>query len=381
MNNVLKLVIQMYGLLLQLYPKAFRNEFKEEMFLDFFELLKDAEQKGISALVRFCMREAVDFPINLLHVYAQQGYAFQVLRARPVNFALRGALGYGIIFGLAILISEVISFTLYKDGNSIIGNIQVFFFDLFHTEYGLELIAWLPHAIASLLSGLGLGILLAILFGDRSKYSKYILAGMLGWFLHDAVTDILWSTTDLSFFLGTRHSIYLFRAESVLAGAFLAFTFIVANSEKRESMRWLVISSLTYPLIAYLYVRLLFELHIVETPWMFIALMGLMIIYIGSVFVVTLRSGVDRKTRWMMAAGAVGYPLIPYTAHSLLIWLGLLIPFPEFPAGGAPVGSALAWQFIFRLALDNAISGTIFGLIVGLIFGLLHEKRPQFSAA
>src|SRR5215212_4562421 len=120
MNNVLKLVIQMYGLLLQLYPKAFRNEFKEEMFLDFFELLKDAEQKGISALVRFCMREAVDFPINLLHVYAQQGYAFQVLRARPVNFALRGALGYGIIFGLAILISEVIRFTLYKDGNSII---------------------------------------------------------------------------------------------------------------------------------------------------------------------------------------------------------------------------------------------------------------------
>jgi len=109
--------------------------------------------------------------------------------------------------------------------------------------------------------------------------------------------------------------------------------------------------------------------------------MSLMIIYVGSVFVVALRSGVERKTKWMIAAGVVGYPLIPYAAHVFLIWVALLVPFPEFPVQGTPVGSSLAWQFMFRLALDNAIGGTIFGLIMGLIFGLLHNKRPQLSAA
>jgi len=381
MSATINLVIRLFELLLYLYPKAFRTEFREEMLFDFSDLLKDASRKGSLSLVRFCIREALDFPVNLLRVHVQQGKVVQILRSNPVNFALRGALGYGIVFGLAILISESVNLTLYKEGNSIIGNLQVFFFDLFHTEHGLELIGWIPNAVASLLSGFVLGILFAILFAERPKYGRYVLAGTLGWFLHDAIISILWSTTNLVFFLGSRHSLYLWRAELALSGAFLAFTFIVAKSEKKEPMRWLLIGALAYPLISYFYMRLLFKLSIIETPWMFISLMGLMIIYIGSVFVVTLRSGVDRKTSWMMAAGAVGYPLIPYTAHSLLIWLALLIPFPEFPAGGAPVGSALAWQFIFRLALDNAISGTIFGLIIGLIFGLLHKKRPQFSAA
>ena len=381
MNGILEIMIRLYAFFLRFYPTAFRSEFEEQMLMDFSDLLQDAGRQGRFSLIRFCVHEALDFPANLLRVHIQQGFVFQVLRSTPVNFALRGALGYGVVFGLAILINEAISLTLYKEGNSIIGNLQVFFFDLFHTEHGLELIGWIPNAIASLLSGLVLGILFAILFADRPKYGRYILAGTLGWFLHDAITSILWSTADLGFFLGTRHTLYLWRAESVLSGAFLAFTFIAAKSEKREPMHWLLIGALTYPMVSYFYVRLLFKLSIIETPWMFIALMSLMIIYVGSVFVVALRSGVERKTKWMIAAGVVGYPLIPYAAHVFLIWVALLVPFPEFPVQGTPVGSSLAWQFMFRLALDNAIGGTIFGLIMGLIFGLLHNKRPQLSAA
>jgi MFS family permease len=118
-----------------------------------------------------------------------------------VNHALRGALGYGVVFGLTNLISQFVVLELFLADNSIIGNLQVLYFDLFHTEHGFELISWIPNAIASLLAGLVLGILFAALFADRSNYRRYILSGMLGWFLHNAIRDVLWQSANLGFFL------------------------------------------------------------------------------------------------------------------------------------------------------------------------------------
>ena len=204
MTGILGITIKVYSLLLKLYPGSFRREFEEQMLLDFADLAMDARKKGIRPLLAFCMRELISFPISLLQIYLKQGSMIRILRSQAVNQALRGALGYGVAFGSAVLIAEFVMLKLFTEDNSVIGNLQILFFDWFHTEHGLELIGWLANAVGSLLSGLVLGILFAILFADRSRYGRYILAGMLGWFLHDAITTILWYSANLSFFLGIR---------------------------------------------------------------------------------------------------------------------------------------------------------------------------------
>jgi hypothetical protein len=377
MNSLLQIMIKVYRFLLHLYPGSFRSEFEEQMLLDFEDMAIDARKNGFSSLMTFGLQELVDFPINFLQTHMKAGSLRRAFRSQTVNYGLRGALGYGVVFGLAILISEFVILKLFIDSNSIIGNLQVLFFDWFHTEHGLELIGWLPNAIASLLSGLVLGVLFAVLFADRPKYGRYILVGMLGWFLHDAVTTILWYSANLNFFLGDRHTVYLSRMELVLSGVFLALIFIAAKSEKKAPVRLLVVGSFAFPLISYFYIRLLFKLSIIETPWMFIALMSLMVVYIGSIFMVISRSGLGRKAVLMMVAGTLVYQLLPYILHTFLGWISLLIPFPIIPPAGLPSGSTAAWQLYLRIALDQSIYGTVFGLIMGLMFGLFNKSKPQ----
>lgn len=373
MTGKLHIMTKIYGMLLKLYPSSFRNEFEEQMLLDFSDMVRDIELKRWFPFLLFCVGELVDFPINLLTVHLKHGSMFEILHSQPVNHALRGALGYGVVFGLANLISQFVNLKLFLDGNSIVGNLQVLYFDLFHTEHGLELISWLPNAIASLLTGLLLGILFAALFADRSTYRRYILSGMLGWFLHVAIRDVLWQSANLGFFLGSRHSMYLIITESVLSYTFLGLIFIVAKSEKSEPMRWLVGGSLAYPLISYFYIQLLFKLSIIETPWMFIALMVLMAIYIGSVFVIAFRSDVDRKTIWIIPAVVIAPLLLRPITHWSIYLVSLLIGPINFPYE-IPVDSPQFWQLMFRMAVDNAIYGVLLGLIMGMIFGLLSKR-------
>ncbi len=377
MKHLPDLLIKIYSLLVRLYPRPFRSEFEEQMLLDFADLARDAERQGWGTLLKFCLKELIDFPKNVLWTHLKDGGLIQLLRAQPVDHALRGALGYGVVFGLAVVISGFVSLKLYIEDDSIVGNLQVLYFDLFHTEHGLEFISWLPSAIASLLTGLVLGILFAVLFATRSTYRRFIVAGMLGWFLHDAVRSILWQAANLGFFLGTRQTIYLCWAETLLSGAFLALTFIVAKSNSRESMRLLKIGSFAYPLSAYLSIQLLFKLSIVETPWMFLALMALMTVYICSVFIISLRSGMERREMWIIAAGAFMYVILPYLSHYFVSWVSALIPFPVLPVTGVLADSTLAWKYMFRIALDNSIYGIVFGFFMGSMFGLLPRGNPK----
>ncbi len=54
MNTFLSLAIRLYTYLLALYPYAYRDEFAEDMLLDFSDLAEDASQKGNWALALFC---------------------------------------------------------------------------------------------------------------------------------------------------------------------------------------------------------------------------------------------------------------------------------------------------------------------------------------
>jgi hypothetical protein len=365
-----------YGWVLRFYPRTFREEFAEDMLLDFEDKLESASLKGIFSMTIVMLYELHDSPINLLKSHWKESRMIRTLSSQPVNHALRGALGYGVVNALATFISWFVFLKLAMPNNSIIAYIQVYYFDLFHTEHGLELISWMPNAIGSLLTGLVLGILFAVLYADRSKYGRYVLAGTLGWFLHDAVGTILDYSTNLGFFLGTSHSMYFHSTERVLSGAFLVLSFVAAKSEKSGTIRWLVVGAFAYPLIAYFYLQLLFKLSIVETPWMFIALMVLMVVYIGSIFVSALRSDLKQKTIWMIVVGALGYALVPYAAHIFLVWTSLLIPYPVIPSGS--MDGSEQWQLVFRFALDNLLLGMLFGLIMGLIFWFQKKNdNPQ----
>ena len=169
---------------------------------------------------------------------------------------------------------------------------------------------------------------------------------------------------------------YLITTESVLSYAFLGLIFIVAKSEKRELIRWLVVGSFAYPLIAYFYMQLLFKLSIIETPWMFIALMVLMAIYIGSVFVIAFRSGVEGKITWIIPASAIAPLLLSPIAHWFVSLVSLLIDPVNFPYQ-MPIDSPQFWPLMFRMAVDNAIYGVLLGLIMGVFFGLLNKRMPH----
>lgn len=298
----------------------------------------------------------------------------KVLRSQPVNYGLRGALGFGLAFGLAIIIGAFVSLKLWAEDDSIIGLLQVYVYDLFHTEHGLELISWIPSALGSLVTGLFLGIVVAFLFADRSKYARYILVTMLCWFLHDAVESILMNSVGLGFFLGDRHMIYFMRALSILSGASLGLIFYVAKSEKQDPSRMLIMSAFGYPMVAYLYLQLLFKLSLVETPWMFIALMLLMIVYIGGIILIAVKSESSPKVPWLVVVGLIGYPLLPYAGHYFAYLLSLLIhsPYPR----QMPVGSPDYWRLMVAVALEQSIYGILFGMLIGLVFGLQKKSSP-----
>src|SRR5215207_4719989 len=100
-----RLLTKIYSYLIYLYPAAFRDEFQEQMLLDFSDMLTDAHQKGKFALLLFCLRELIDFPINLLRTHVERGGVFRILRSQPVNTGLRGAVGFSIGFSAAGLAS------------------------------------------------------------------------------------------------------------------------------------------------------------------------------------------------------------------------------------------------------------------------------------
>lgn len=75
----MKFVIRLYTILLRLYPRSFREEFAEEMYLVFLEAIKEADEQGGRAILTLVLREVRDLPSSILFAnwQARKGFIMQ----------------------------------------------------------------------------------------------------------------------------------------------------------------------------------------------------------------------------------------------------------------------------------------------------------------
>ncbi|HMB23901.1 MAG TPA: hypothetical protein VKP08_13760, partial [Anaerolineales bacterium] len=100
MTDIPGIIIQAYSFLLRLYPGSFRRNFEEQMLLDFSDLAADASRRGKWGLTFFCLRELIDFPVNLLEICLEKESLNPVFRPGAGRNILRIALAFGLAFAL-----------------------------------------------------------------------------------------------------------------------------------------------------------------------------------------------------------------------------------------------------------------------------------------
>ena len=362
----LSMLTLLYGWVLLLYPRSFRKKFEKEMLLDFKDVLEAASQNGRFALIGVLLHELWDIPGNLLRAYMEDGHMRQIFRSQPLNTGLRSALGFGFTFAITSILGAWVWQNLASSNASIVPRLQVYFVDYFHTEQWFDLISWLPTAVGSLLTGLVFGLLFAILFANHSKYPRYIVVGMLGWFLHDAVRSIF-ALFELKIFLNDWQYICFEIMMLTVSGAFLGLVFSVAKSERGEPVCLLAIGSFAYPLIAYLYTQQVFDLFVFATSWRFFAMTILWVIFLGGIFSIVVKSNNGSKIHQVVVTGAFGYPLVTYATFYIFQLI-------FNPVSTGLFANPLFWLY---LVMSNAVFGIVIGLLLGAVLGLYTKNDLQ----
>jgi len=365
MKTLLSFLNRIYAYLVRYYPHSYQEEFAEEMLLDFSALAADANKKGIFSLILFCLRELIEFPANLLRIHVREGRMFKILHSQPVNNGLRGALGFGIAFTLTVPLSTFVYENLSFWLNDIASRLQTFFYNLFHLQQASDLLSWIPTALNSLLTDLLFGVLLAALFADRSKYPRYILVGLLGWFLHHTVGYIFSVFNFWGFLTETQFWCFDYMLLA-FSGAIFGLIFVVVKSERRLALPWLAMGAIIYPVFAYLLAKQLFHLFIFGTPWRFVGVTILMLILVASVFVVAIKLDNKRRLPWVVVTGTIAYP----TVRLLMLAVDKFI-YPSL------ISADLT---LVNITVTNGIYGILFGLLLGLGLGSQKENNlPQLT--
>jgi hypothetical protein len=303
----------------------------------------------------------MDFPTNLLQAHLKEAGMTRIFRSEPVNYGLRGAVGFAATWFVAVFLEEFI----YWKFNSFSDAMAEFLFNVFHIGQGVQLVSLISLLVTAPAIGLLFGIMLAILFADRSKYSRYIVVSMLCWVLGFAGTAICVKTFNMGLYLGARHAGYFMNMMTVLSTLFLALMFVVGRSDKKGPYRALIVAAFAYPLSLYYYIQLLFKIGWVETPVMFIALVVLVMMYIGSIFLIAIKCEDTPKIPWMFLLFVFGYFIVPGLTR--LIYLHF------FPMPVSLYSQPVDWQYTFLMALRFAIFEIPLGIFVGI--ALAFQKK------
>jgi hypothetical protein len=360
-------MIRTYQILLRLYPASFRNEFEEQMLLDFADMVEDAGEKGSFAFLLFCLRESVDFPINLLQAHLRDGGMTRILHSRPVNYALRGAVGYSIGFAGITFVGWWTSRWLFAALDPMLQSYSIWYWETFQNERWI----WLLDNFVTLLSyaftGIFFGLLFALLMGDSQKRGSYLLAGSLAWFIPNVISNLLSNSFGWSFYLNENQVSILGKLNLILDGMFYSAALVIAESNHKESLRRLTIIALLYPLSVYLYIKLLFYLWLEITELFFPALIMLLLILIGRLFLIVVRN--DKKFSGPILFGAVTYPILFYSAFHILY------SFPPVPTMGGGIPSQNIVDLTLSHAITEGVLGICFGLVLGLVFGFQRKGK------
>lgn len=347
------------------------------MLLDFKDMLADATKKGMLSTIVFCLREARDIPLGLVSIHLEENRMLRVFRFQPVNLGLRSAFAFGGVYALVNVIiwsfGPIWEKSVWRYDHYI--PFREFYYGIFHTRQGFELIyLWIPFAINSLLIGFVMGLLFAILFGNRASYSRYILVGTVGWFLQDSVRSIF-SISFIHHHLAFPGNIEYERfgiMASILSGAILGLIFLVAKNERPGSLRLMGIATLAYPSIACVFSILVFfspytNFNPIE-PWRYISLAILMILFIEGIVFIAMKSVGMRRLLWVIVAGALGKLTINY----LLSFVALLIFGPSF------FWSSSDTEMIenIRFTIWDSVDGILFGLLLGVVLGVVKKNTP-----
>jgi hypothetical protein len=369
MTGILGITIKIYRLLLRLYPSSFRSEFEEQMLMDFSDLAVDARQKGIYSLLMFCLHELFEFPINLLRIHLEESQISKVLALQPANYAWRSAIGFGVGFAAAAVTIWAFSSWLFSTFDSRLQVLSVWIFDTFHNSEGMTLLVNILMLISSALTGLVFGFLFAFFSRHFTKYTKYLLAGSLGWFIPVAISSVLSYSFGWSLYLSTTQSYVLGIALNAIVGAFLGAISYIAESNHKKSLQVLAMGAILYPLVVYLYTRFLLYLWLEITPWFFPALMILMIGLLSSIFVLG-RAG-ERKIPWAIIVGAIAYPIID---HAIYQFAYTILHLPTASSGEAITPNAFL-LYETTWAGVQGFSGVLFGLLLGFIWGSQRKNN------
>lgn len=361
MNTIITRLTKIYGFLLHFYPTKFRTEFGEQMLLDFSELLGDASRKGLLGLIAFCLRELFDFPVSLLQVHLKEGSLYKVLRLRPVNYGLRGAIGFGIAFTLtAPLTTFVYDHLSFSLGATAI-YLEPLLYGIFHLERGSGFQFFISSALSSFFTDLLFGLLLAVLFAsERSQYFRYMITGFLGWLLYHTM-GFMFSAFNFWGFL-TAPLYWWFNAMLMaFSGAVFGLVFMIVKSKRWAAIPWLLVGVFVYPLFFYMAAKGLFALSAFSITWRFVAASLLILTFIASVFVAAIRLDDQRRVPWVVVAGAIAGP------GSRLVLLAINnLTYPSW----------LSTDFtLLPISITNGFYGILFGLLLGIGLGVHKENQ------
>src|SRR5215211_3639008 len=281
MKTFVKLLTNLYKYLLALYPSIYREEFSEEMLLDFTDMATEASSQGWLYLTVFCLRELADFPVNLFRIHLKEGRMFKILHSQPANYGLRGATAFGIGFASITLVGWWISRLLFAALDPLLQNYSIWYWETFQNERFIWLFNNFVMLLSYALTGILFGLLFALLAGDARKRGNYLLAGSLAWFIPNVISSILSNSFGWSFYLNESQMNILGKLLIILDGLFYSAALVIAESNQKESFRRLTIMALLFPLGAYMYIKLLFYFWLEITEFFFPALILLLLSLMG----------------------------------------------------------------------------------------------------
>jgi hypothetical protein len=102
MKKRLEMLEKLFAFALRAYPRAYRDEFAEEMCSVFFAITSDAAKKGFFPLLLVLLVEFRDLPFNIFLAHLKkENTMMREFFSRTASFVLRSSLGLGIGFALS----------------------------------------------------------------------------------------------------------------------------------------------------------------------------------------------------------------------------------------------------------------------------------------